>query len=216
VSPVLRLAAPPERIAVAHHSGPGLRGILWVQGCSLLCTRVCLNPHLLDPTKGFAVDADAAARSVLRILAQYAEAEGVTILGGEPFDQAAALAAMLEPIRAAGYSTMVYSGHTHEDLLRRDDAAALLAVSDILVDGPFIEALYDPALIWRGSSNQRVIPLTARYTAEGIEAAQIAQGRSQFVARGPSGDLLVTGLQSRAAGAEARHAALGGTRVVDV
>jgi anaerobic ribonucleoside-triphosphate reductase activating protein len=202
---------------MAHHSGPGLRAVLWVQGCSLLCTRVCLNPDLLDAGRGFHVEALAAAEHLLRALGNYAEAEGVTILGGEPFDQAAALAEMLTNVRKAGYSTMVYSGHRYEELrIRGGAAAALLSVTDILVDGPFLESLYDGALIWRGSSNQRIIPLTSRYSEGDILAAQGAQGRAQFVSYGAAGDVVVSGLQSRAAGAAARRSALGGDRVVDV
>lgn len=194
----LRLSAPPERIAVGHHSGPGLRLIVWVQGCSLLCTKQCLNPHLLTRAGGHVTTAPILAAALLKLAQDFSEAEGVTVLGGEPFDQAEALAQALAPVRAAGLSVMTYTGHTLEWLRAGavEGAGRLLELCDILVDGPFVDELYDPALIWRGSSNQRVLRLSDHYTAAQIDAALSRQERSVAVSVGPRGDVSVSGAQA--------------------
>jgi anaerobic ribonucleoside-triphosphate reductase activating protein len=100
--------------------------------------------------------------------------EGVTFSGGEPFEQAQALAAVGRILRASGRSVMVYSGFTLDELRSSSDAGvrALLDVTDVLVDGPF-ERERQADLLWRGSSNQRVHLLTARYAhiASSLDAA---------------------------------------------
>jgi anaerobic ribonucleoside-triphosphate reductase activating protein len=196
--PNIKLAAPPERATIARHSGPGLRLIVWVQGCSLLCTRHCLNPHLLKQDGGYHVPASRLIQSLLRGAQDYSEVEGVTVLGGEPFDQAEALAYAFAPLRRAGLSTMIYTGHTLEDLRAKNAAAVnrLLSLCDILVDGPFVDELYNESLIWRGSSNQRVLLLSRRYTDEDVERALSMQKRAAAISVGPRGDVMVSGAQN--------------------
>ncbi len=206
----VRLGAPAERLSVAHHNGPGLRLILWVKGCSLRCTKRCINPELLDAAGGTLVPAAELARVLLRKAADYPEAEGVTVLGGEPFDQASALTEVLTPVRAAGLSVMIYSGHCLEQLQASADAGVhlLLGLCDLLVDGPFVDDLYDPSLLWRGSRNQRVLRLSGRYSQADLDAAMARQGRSVWVSQAPAGDVQASGAQSpKGAGSLRRTAA---------
>jgi anaerobic ribonucleoside-triphosphate reductase activating protein len=93
--------------------------------------------------------------------------EGVTFVGGEPFAQAWALAALARRIRRAGLSVMVYSGYTLAELTsgKLPSAKKLLRSSDLLMDGRFRSDL--PTLKpWRGSDNQRLISLSDRYAHE--------------------------------------------------
>ena len=85
--------------------------------------------------------------------------DGVTILGGEPFAQPAALAALLRVLKVRRIHTTVYSGYTLAALRRRPQLAVreALTLTDLLVDGPFVAALAEGAGEWRGSRNQRVI-----------------------------------------------------------
>ena len=85
--------------------------------------------------------------------------DGLSLSGGEPFCQAAALAPLAAAARARGYHVMAWTGCTLEALLRagRPDWEALLRALDVLVDGPFIQARRSLALAWRGSDNQRVL-----------------------------------------------------------
>jgi anaerobic ribonucleoside-triphosphate reductase activating protein len=142
--------------------GPGRRYALWVQGCTLRCPGCC-NPEMFAADAGEVVQVAALAREVAA-----ADVEGVSVLGGEPFEQAAAVAAFCEAVRVAGRTVMVYTGFTLEELQARgDDAVArLLSATDLLVDGRYERALPEATRRWIGSSNQRLHFLTARYAAE--------------------------------------------------
>ena len=93
-----------------------------------------------------------------------------TLSGGEPFCQAEGLCDLGRRVKAMGKDLMVYSGYTLEQLLekgKREPAVpALLRLADTLVDGPYIEALRDLTLEFRGSSNQRILHLRDILPAE--------------------------------------------------
>lgn len=193
---MLRLPRPPRAMPLARHSGPGLRYVLYTQGCVHRCTTRCLNPELLSPRRGIEVPAIAVTDEVLRLLRLYPELEGVTVLGGEPFEQAAALHAALRPLRDAGLSVMLYSGHTLATLREDPERARLLELADILVDGPFLPERSDRALVWRGSHNQSVRRLTGRYSAADLERA-LAQQRVGAAWTESRNGALTTGHQQR-------------------
>jgi anaerobic ribonucleoside-triphosphate reductase activating protein len=102
------------------------------------------------------------------IVADAGELEGVTFLGGEPFEQASALADLARRVRAAGLSVMTFTGRVHEDIVARGDASelALLDATDLLADGPFVIEKPGSKWRWLGSENQRLIPLGSRYAAD--------------------------------------------------
>ncbi len=91
---------------------------------------------------------------------QRAAHDGVTILGGEPFDQTTSLEILVEKLKAKNYHVTVYSGYTLEKLLARNDESVnrILAKTDLLIDGAFDRNLTKDAGEYRGSSNQRLIP----------------------------------------------------------
>jgi anaerobic ribonucleoside-triphosphate reductase activating protein len=140
--------------------GPGLRAVVWVQGCPLRC-RDCIAQETLSFDGG-------TTRTVADLagwLGSLADVEGVTFSGGEPFAQAEPLALLLDEVRAIRpeFTAMSYSGFTYAALRRGTPAQrALLDRLDLLVDGPYQVARHGD-LRWRGSSNQRLIPLTDRY-----------------------------------------------------
>jgi len=152
------------RVPVTRVEGPGARYAVWVQGCSIRCPGCC-NPRLFDPGLGSIVPVDT-------LLAEVEEAspaiEGLTVLGGEPFDQAAAVARLAASTRALGLSVMVFTGYTVEELRARGDDAveALLRATDVLVDGRYEAARPERRRRWVGSENQRFHYLTARYSPE--------------------------------------------------
>ncbi len=147
--------------------GPGRRWALWVQGCSIRCA-ACCNPEMFDARRGEPVTVDALATRIGQ--ARALGVEGITFLGGEPFEQATALAALAGHARSLGLTVMVFSGYTLDDLRARPDAAALLAQVDLLVDGPYDRTQPEPAppvgRRWIGSANQRMHYLTAAYAPE--------------------------------------------------
>ncbi len=154
--------------------GPGLRYAVFVQGCTHACPG-CHNPES-QPCEGGQVRRieDVAAEIAANKLAQ-----GVTVSGGEPFEQAAACAELARRCRALGLNVWTYSGYLYEDLEAGRpclEARDLLDQTDVLVDGPYVQALHSYDLAWRGSSNQRLIDVPATRKAGRIvlwESAQV-------------------------------------------
>lgn len=139
--------------------GPGLRCVVFVQGCPHHC-HGCQNPQTWGFGCGTVVSVDELHR---RIRANSLDT-GVTFSGGEPFAQADALAdlaALLHP----DYDIAVYTGYTWEGLvsLAKDNPAVtrLLSNVDIVVDGPFVQDRKDRLLLFRGSGNQRILDVRA-------------------------------------------------------
>jgi anaerobic ribonucleoside-triphosphate reductase activating protein len=147
--------------------GPGRRWALWVQGCSIRCA-ACCNPEMFDGRRG---QPAAPGELCARISAARARGvEGVTFLGGEPFEQAAGLAELARHARALGMTVMVFSGYTLGELRARGDAPELLALTDLLVDGPYDRTRPEPSppvgRRWIGSANQVMHHLTAAYAVD--------------------------------------------------
>ncbi len=136
--------------------GPGIRFVLFAQGCEHHCPG-CHNPQTHDREGGELVD----LAEIMGRIKKTKLIRGVTFSGGEPFLQAAPLAQLARQLRALGLGLVTYSGYRFEQLLALGAAdkaiRELLAASDILVDGPYMEAKRDLALPFRGSANQRLI-----------------------------------------------------------
>jgi len=147
-------------VDVTEAEGPGARFALWVQGCAIRCPGCC-NPHMFDPAGGFPVEPEELLR---RLDGVRDRIEGVTLLGGEPFEQAPALAPFAREVRRRGLTVVAFSGHLLEDLRadRPPGSAALLADVDLLVDGPYVAELPERERRWAGSANQRFHFLTGR------------------------------------------------------
>lgn len=140
--------------------GPGVRYALWVQGCQRRCPG-CTAPTAWNMREGQPIPTAALAWEIA-----LSGAGGLTISGGEPFLQAEALGRMVEQIRSRrDMGVIVYTGFLYEELLGMDGARALLLWTDLLIDGPYIRELDDGRSL-RGSSNQRVLPLTERYCGD--------------------------------------------------
>ena len=143
--------------------GPGIRYSIFVQGCPHHCPG-CHNPQTHPFEGGSLVETD----KLLADIKLNPLLDGVTFSGGEPFCQAAALAELGREIRKLGLNIMTYSGFTFEQLYERrdqDGIGDLLAVTDVLVDGRFMEDLRSLELRFRGSSNQRIIDVPASLAA---------------------------------------------------
>jgi anaerobic ribonucleoside-triphosphate reductase activating protein len=168
----------PIRIAavvpVTEAEGPGARFAVWVQGCAIRCLGCC-NPHMFDAEGGEAIEPEDL---LTRLDEVRGRVEGVTLLGGEPFEQAAALVPFVRGARERGLSVVAFSGHLIE-ALRRDrppGARELLDGVDLLVDGPFVASLPESRRRWAGSDNQEFHFLTGRYSP-GVEV--IAAGEPE-------------------------------------
>jgi anaerobic ribonucleoside-triphosphate reductase activating protein len=127
-------------------------------GCPLACPG-CRVPHLHPEDGGVLAATDRMAEALLDPAYQR---DGISILGGEPFAQPVGLLGLVRALRTrGGRHILAYSGYTFEQLRRiarfRRAVAAVLDDIDVLVDGPFVQALATSAGRWTGSGNQRVI-----------------------------------------------------------
>ena len=156
-----------------HALGPGRRIGIWLQGCSIRCPG-CMSLDTWAPAR---VPTTVSA-VMARIAPWLVEADGVTISGGEPFDQPAALGALLERLHnEARGSILVYSGYSLNRL--RAQHPGILALIDVLITEPFDARLGVPALL-RGSSNQIVTCLTSHGRAM-WDAAEASKGRTASI-----------------------------------
>lgn len=135
--------------------GFGRRSVVQVAGCSIRCAG-CYVPETHERANGKSVSIDEI---ISEIDERRASHDGVTILGGEPFDQAESLEILVEKLKAKNYHVAVYSGYTLENLLAREQKCVnrILEKIDLLIDGAFDRTLTRSAGEYRGSSNQRLI-----------------------------------------------------------
>lgn len=139
--------------------GPGLRYVIFVQGCPHHC-KGCHNPESHNPAGGFLSSTTRIWENLLKNPA----VKGVTFSGGEPFCQPEPLAEIGRCARERGLDVMTYSGYTYGRLLEMaatdKGVHALLSVTNYLVDGPFVEEERDLSLRFRGSRNQKIYDVT--------------------------------------------------------
>lgn len=141
--------------------GPGLRMTVFVQGCPHHC-KGCHNPQTHDFDGG-------EVKSIMDIFESFKEnplLSGITFSGGEPFCQPRPLSRLGQLVKGKGQNVVTYTGYTYEQLLemsKTDEGVKdLLEVTDILIDGPYVEEKRDLDLKYRGSSNQRIIILNKK------------------------------------------------------
>ena len=141
-------------------NGPGVRVSVFVSGCRHRCKN-CFNKEAWDFNYGLPFTKEVEDE-ILKA-SDYGHIAGLSILGGEPFEKEnrKGLCSLVSRFREKFLDKTVwcYTGFVIEDILKEDDkdAMALLKNIDVLVDGRFVEELKSPALIFRGSSNQRII-----------------------------------------------------------
>ena len=162
VTPVLDLVNVAETCVGTRALGPGIRSVVWVQGCPLHCSG-CVAPEWIPQRQARLVTPGDLAAELLA----NARVSGLTLSGGEPMLQATPLAAMVRAARRQrDVSVICFSGYTLAELRERPPAprvAQLLDQVDVLIDGRYVAADNDGRGL-RGSSNQVVHHLTGRLT----------------------------------------------------
>lgn len=151
--------------------GPGIRMTVFAQGCPHHC-QGCHNPETWDGEGG----SMWSIGDILHMIEKNPLVKGVTFSGGEPFCQAHGFAVLAEVLKERGYEVASYSGYTFEELLHgTKEQRELLGKIDVLIDGPYKEAQRSLSLVYRGSSNQRIldVPQSLRQG----KAAEISSGR---------------------------------------
>ena len=157
--------------------GHGLRFAVFTQGCPHRCPG-CHNPQTHDPAGG----REESLEALIAGLDQNPLAAGLTLSGGEPFYQAADCARLAAMAHARGKTVWTYTGYTYEQILGKNDPDwnALLAETDVLVDGPFLEKEQSYELHFRGSRNQRLIDVAASRRAGKVVLWQETDYLSKF------------------------------------
>ncbi|QIZ71233.1 4Fe-4S single cluster domain-containing protein [Oxynema aestuarii] len=143
--------------------GPGRRFAIWVQGCCFNCPG-CVSPDWIDQKTAHLVEVQTLGDLILNT----PNLDGLTVSGGEPMLQVAALNELCLYLRQRrDLSIICFTGFTLKQLKSRQDPqiSTLLAAIDVLIDGQYL-AEYDDNRGLRGSSNQQVHFLTSRHLPE--------------------------------------------------
>lgn len=155
-----------EKTSIAN--GTGIRVVLWCSGCRIGCKN-CHNPETWSFNSGTLFD-DAAKNELFEVLNK-SYIQGITFSGGHPleYENLPVVYDLIKEIKYkfpdkdiwlyTGYTLSINDFDTSIDIAC-DNAALrnyILAMCDVIVDGPFIEEEKDLTLKWRGSRNQRVI-----------------------------------------------------------
>lgn len=135
--------------------GPGLRLAIFAQGCPHHCPG-CHNPESHD----FAGGSDMDTEKIIARMDANPLLDGITLTGGEPFEQPDACRILADAAHARGLNVWAYSGYTFEQLCAVPEKRRLLEACDVLVDGPFLLAERSLDLRFRGSKNQRVLKVS--------------------------------------------------------
>lgn len=144
--------------------GPGLRTSVYCAGCVNRCAG-CHNPQSWDINSGSWMSID----DIFAVIVNDDEVCNVTFSGGDPMYQPLAFAELAKRIKMETNKTIwCYSGYTFEHIKNDKDKMELLKWIDVLVDGKYVQALRDERLVFRGSSNQRVIDVKASLESDKI------------------------------------------------
>ena len=150
----IRLAADLQTDSIVD--GPGLRAVLWTQGCAHHC-KECQNPQTWDFNGGGLVPIEM----VLDAIDELEYQDGLTFSGGDPMFQPEACNIIAEYAKSKGLNIWVYTGFTYEELItmakKKPVYMEFLSKIDVLVDGKFVFEERDLSLLFRGSRNQRLI-----------------------------------------------------------
>ena len=168
-------------------NGPGVRTVIHFQGCDLGCAG-CFNTHTWSSEK----------RTLVRVgnlVASTREVQGVTISGGEPFNQYGALIALLTGIRKADpdKSIIVFTGYSRDELIDMDRYYQLFGLVDVMVSGRYRKDLPDrnPNTLL-SSTNQEYILLSGRHTKQELFSLK---GNIEIIVSG-DGSAKITGFPS--------------------
>lgn len=151
----IRLATP-EIQKDSIVDGEGIRSVIWTQGCIHNCPG-CHNPETHSFRSGYLVDVEEIKDQLNNLVGQ----DGITFSGGDPMEQATACAVLAKYSKSLGLNVWCYTGYTFEELLEKamvfPNIKDFLENIDVLVDGKFKIEEKSYEVIFRGSTNQRLI-----------------------------------------------------------
>lgn len=142
--------------------GPGFRTSIYVAGCRHRCPG-CHNPESWD----FMAGQEMTFQEILDVVRE--ENFDVTFSGGDPMYHPTEIIALSREIHKMGHSIWLYTGFTWEELVKSEDFLMVLQEIDVIVEGPFVESLRDTDLLFRGSSNQRIVDVRKSLAAGSLQ-----------------------------------------------
>jgi len=164
--------------------GPGIRAVIWVQGCPFNCPG-CIAPGWIPFTRGILITPEELLEKI-----DLAKIDGLTFSGGEPMEQALGLSKLARLARQKkDVNIICFTGYRYERLLTNPPNPGvqdLLETVDVLIDGPYIQSKNNSVGL-RGSSNQRIIHLTSQLSMYDFETqsrrveVSISNGELAFV-----------------------------------
>lgn len=140
--------------------GPGNRLVIWTVGCSKHCVN-CSNQELWQKDDSRDVPIDDLCTLIEREIATH-KIEGITITGGDPFEQHTELIILLKRLRLISDDILVYTGYTIDELeqtFTQEEKTTLFGLISVLIEGRYIKELNDNKSSLIGSTNQKVIYL---------------------------------------------------------
>lgn len=138
--------------------GPGFRNSVYLAGCNHHCEG-CHNPESWDMKGGYEITSDDLVERLAGL------GLDVTFSGGDPMLQAEELAGVVKRLKQRGLGVWVYTGFTYEYAERIPAMRSVLDGTDVLVDGEFVLSCRNTSLLFRGSSNQRLVDVKASRNA---------------------------------------------------
>ncbi len=164
-------------------NGPGNRFVIWFQGCILNCEG-CFNENL-QPSKGGTL---CSIDSLIEQIYRTKNINGVSISGGEPFQQPNSLLKLLKKIKSeTSYSIVLFSGYTLEEIKKISSQS--LSYIDILISGRFKKD-YISLHPLKGSENQKIYFLSDRYKEKDLEDIP----DKEFIIK-PNGEIIISGIR---------------------
>jgi anaerobic ribonucleoside-triphosphate reductase activating protein len=172
-------------LPTSRANGPGLRAVVWVQGCTLGCPG-CFNPQTHPAQGGERVSVEDLFDQIISLGDSI---EGITLSGGEPFQQTCPVLGLLKRVRAeTSLSALVFSGYAWEEIQQFPAIDEIRACVDVLIAGRYdsTQALQDGLV---SSANQQAVFLTHRYAQADLDAVPPAE-----VILMPNGEIVASGV----------------------
>ncbi len=169
----------------SYTNGPGCRAVIWVQGCTLACPG-CFNPKTHSINHSKAVSTQKLFKQIVQVSAGL---EGLTISGGEPLQQAAALVPLLRKIRATmSLSVILFTGFEWNQIAQVPGGSEVASLCDVVIAGRYQqEKRVASGLL--GSANKTFHFLTTRYAQSDFLSIPEAE-----VILEPNGEILLSGI----------------------
>ncbi len=130
--------------------GPGFRTSIYLAGCAHACPG-CHNPQSWNPEGG-----DIMTLSEIMDIVRDEDFD-VTLSGGDPLFNPESVRNLIEALKQDGRNVWIFTGFRWEEIMASEKLRDAVELADVVVDGPFVESLRNPDLLFRGSSNQRLI-----------------------------------------------------------